>query len=137
MRYVVVIHKDPGSSYGVTVPDLPGCFSGGDTLDDAFDNAREAIGDHIETLIMDGQPIPEQAPLEAHRANGDYRDGLWGFVDVDLLKLSESALGKTVRVNITLPHRVLNAVDAAATKASESRSGFLARAALEHIAREA
>ena len=41
MRYAVVIHKDPGSSYGVTVPDLPGCFSGGD-LDEAFDNARTA-----------------------------------------------------------------------------------------------
>jgi HicB_like antitoxin of bacterial toxin-antitoxin system len=32
MRYPVVVHKDPDSDYGVTVPDLPGCFSAGETL---------------------------------------------------------------------------------------------------------
>ena len=36
MRYPIVIHQDPESSYGVTVPDLPGCFSGGETLDAAL-----------------------------------------------------------------------------------------------------
>ena len=33
MLYAVVIHKDPETSYGVTVPDLPGCFSAGDTIE--------------------------------------------------------------------------------------------------------
>ena len=44
MRYPVVIHKDPDSDYGVTVPDLPGCFTAGDTVDDAIAQAAEAIG---------------------------------------------------------------------------------------------
>ena len=48
MRYPIVVHTDDGSSYGVTVPDLPGCFSAGDTLDEAFEMAREAIFGHIE-----------------------------------------------------------------------------------------
>ena len=77
MRYVIVIHKDPGSSYGVTVPGLPGCFSAGDTLDEAFDNAQEAITGHVETLLMDAQPVPEEAPLEEYQANEDYADGIW------------------------------------------------------------
>ena len=47
MRYPVVIHKDPDSDYGVTVPDLPGCFSAGTTLDEVLVNAREAIECHI------------------------------------------------------------------------------------------
>lgn len=34
MRYLVVIHKDKDSDYGVTVPDLPGCFSAGDSYKD-------------------------------------------------------------------------------------------------------
>ena len=38
MRYPVVIHKDPESDYGVTVPDLPGCFSAGETLDEALES---------------------------------------------------------------------------------------------------
>ena len=129
MRYAVVIHKDPGSSYGVTVPDLPGCFSGGETLDEAFDNARDGILGHIETLLMDGQPIPEGAPIEAHQANEDYRDGMWGFVDVDLAKVDRRAK----RVDITLPGPVLAAVDEAAARSHDTRSGFLARAALAYI----
>lgn len=42
MRYLAVIHKDPGSYYGVTIPDLPGCFSAGDTFEDAAAQAQEA-----------------------------------------------------------------------------------------------
>ncbi len=131
MRYPVVIHKDEGSSYGVTVPDLPGCFSGGDTLDDAFEMAEEAIAGHIETLLIEGLPIPERVPLESHQMNRDYRDGLWGFVDVDMSKLSE----KAVRINITMPSRVLAVVDSAASREGESRSGLLSRIALEYVAR--
>ena len=42
MRFPIVIHKDRQSSYGVTVPDLPGCFSAGDTLDEALDSTHSA-----------------------------------------------------------------------------------------------
>lgn len=132
MRYPVVIHKDEGSSYGVTVPDLPGCFSGGDTLDEAFDMAREAIVGHIETLLMDGEPIPENAPLEMHQANQDYTEGIGGLVDVDVSKLSD----KTVRVNVTMPARVLAIIDEAAVREGESRSGLLTRAVLDHMSRQ-
>ena len=132
MRYPVVIHKDEGSSYGITVPDLPGCFSGGDTLDDAFDMAQEAIVGHIETLLMDGHPIPEHRPLETHQANPDFAAGVWGLVDVDVSKLS----GKTVRVNITMPARVLAIIDEAAVREGESRSGLLTRAVLDHMSRQ-
>lgn len=44
MKFLIAI--EPGSehtAYGVTVPDLPGCFSAGDTLEEALDNTREAI----------------------------------------------------------------------------------------------
>lgn len=135
MRYAIVIHKDYDSSYGVTVPDLPGCFSGGDTLDEAFDMAREAIVGHVETLILDGQPIPPLRPLEEHQDNEDYRDGVWGFVDVDtdISKLSDRA----ERINITSPSRVLAVVDNAATRAGISRSELLARAAMQYVEQDA
>ena len=58
MRYPVIIHKDADSDYGVTVPDLPGFFSAGQTLDEALIEAVEAIDCHIEGLLMDGEPIP-------------------------------------------------------------------------------
>jgi len=44
MRYPVVIEPgDEGHAFGVVVPDLPGCFSAGDTLDEALANVEEAI----------------------------------------------------------------------------------------------
>ena len=92
MRYAVVVHKDPDSSYGVSVPDLPGCFSGGDTLEEAFEQVREAIVGHIETLRMIRQPIPDQAPLDVHIRSEYYKGGLcWGYVDVEIPQPSKTA----------------------------------------------
>ena len=129
MRYPIVIHKDEGSSYGVTVPDLPGCFSGGETLEEAMSASEEAILSHIEVLLMDGEAVPKQNPLEEHQANEDFANGIWALVDADVSKLS----GKRVRVNITLPERVLAIVDEAAKREGETRSGLLTRAALEYV----
>jgi len=47
MQYPVVIHKDVESICGVTVPDLPGCFSAGETLEEAVESAQEAIACHL------------------------------------------------------------------------------------------
>ena len=132
MRFPIVIHKDADSRYGVTVPDLPGCFSAGKTLDEAIESAHEAIACHTEGLLMDGEPIPATTSLESHQANGDYRDGVWAIVAVDVSKLSS----KTTRINITLPERVLAIVDEAAAREGQSRSGLLARAAVSYIQRQ-
>ena len=119
MRFPIVIHKDEGSAYGVTVPDLPGCFSGGDTLEEALTASQEAILSHIEVLLMDGYAVPKQRPIEEHRSNEDYADGVWALVDADVSKLSS----KRVRVNITLPERVLAIVDEAAKRRERRGQG--------------
>ncbi len=49
----IVIHKDADSDYGATVPDLPGCFSAGETLDETLAMAKEAIELHMEWLITE------------------------------------------------------------------------------------
>ena len=130
MRYPVVVHKDPESDYGVTVPDLPGCFSAGETMDEAFQEVVEAIECHLEGLLMDGEPIPTPQALKVHQNNPDYTNGVWALVSIDLAKLS----GKTMRVNVTLPERVLALLDKYASENGETRSGFIAQAALEYIA---
>jgi len=130
MRYPVVVHKDPESDYGVTVPDLPGCFSAGETLDEALREVVEAIECHLEGLLLDGEAIPVPKTIEDHRSNPDYAEGVWALVTVDIARLS----GKTRRVNITLPERVLTLMDKYATEHGETRSGLIAQAALEYIA---
>ena len=133
MRYPVVIHKDPDSDYGVTVPDLPGCFSAGATMDEALVNAVEAIECHIEGLMLDAEPIPAPEMVESHQSNPDYAEGVWALVDVDLTKLS----GKVRRVNVTIPERVLTLIDDYASRHGETRSGLLTQAALVFIAEQA
>ena len=64
MRYPLMIHKDPESDFGITVPDLPGCFSAGSTMEEALQNAEEAILTHIEGLLLDNDPIPTPATIE-------------------------------------------------------------------------
>jgi predicted RNase H-like HicB family nuclease len=130
MRYPVVIHKDPETDYGVTVPDLPGCFSAGATLDEALQEAVEAIETHLEGMLLDGESIPPPKAIEDHQSNPDYAEGIWALVTVDITKLS----GKTRRVNVTLPERVLNVMDKYATDHGETRSGLIAQAAIEYIA---
>ena len=62
-HYTILLHPDKEQGgYWVTVPALPGCVSQGDTLEDAIANAREAIALHLEGMIADGEPIPEDAP---------------------------------------------------------------------------
>jgi predicted RNase H-like HicB family nuclease len=130
MRYPIVVHKDRRSDYGVTVPDLPGCFSAGTTFDDAMAMAREAIELHLEGLIEEGLPIPDSMPIERHQRNADYAGGVWAVVEIDPADLRTRAK----RVNITLPERVLESIDRFAASEGETRSGLLAKAATTYIA---
>lgn len=133
MNYPVVIHKDKSSDYGVSVPDLPGCVSAGATIDEALAMVREAIELHLEGLIEDGGMIPLPTPIEKLRANPDFVDGTWAIVNVD-----ESSLRvKIARIGVTMPERVLDAIDRHAKATGETRSGLLARAAVQYIGRDA
>ena len=133
MRYPVVVHKEADADFGVTVPDLPGCFSAGATLDEALEMARQAIECHLEGLLLDDDPVPAVQPLGAHRENPDYAGGLWALVEVDFSKLG----AEVERINVSLPARVLALVDRYAKAHGETRSGFLARAAIEVMRQDA
>ena len=129
MRYPVVLHKDPESDYGVTVPDVPGCFSAGSNIDEALQAVKEAIECHLEGLLMDDEPIPQPGSIEQYQSDNDFSGGNWAFVDIDLSRLDS----KVKRINITLTERVLTLIDEQAKREGESRSGFLAKAAFEYI----
>ena len=124
MRYPVAIEKgDKKHAYGVAVPDLPGCFSAGDTLDEALVNVKEAILLHLEGLLDEKQLLPEPHSLEEHAKKRQWKGWTWAVVEVDLSEIDN----KVERINITLPRRVLRVIDDAAKRAGESRSGYIAR----------
>jgi len=61
MRQVILIPDETGG-YTVEVPSLPGCISEGDTVDEALANIKEAIDLFIESMIADGEEVPEDIP---------------------------------------------------------------------------
>lgn len=129
MKYPIAIHKDPKSDYGVTFPDLPGCFSAGSTIEEALDMAHEAAECHIEGLLLDAEPLPAVQNIESHLNNPEYKNCTWAIVEVDISKLSL----KSKRVNITMPEMLLNSVDQYAKKHGETRSGLLAQAVTSYM----
>lgn len=133
MKFLIAIEPGNASTaYGVVVPDLPGCFSAGDTLEQAFDNAREAIGAHCELLAEDGQDIPAARPLAEHQTDPDMAGWIWAMVEVPV----ERYFGPAEKINITVPARVLARIDEFARRRGESRSGFLVRAAQDAMRAE-
>jgi len=133
MQFPIAIHKDEGSVYGVIVPDIPGCHSWGDTIDDAIRNAKDAIFDHLELLLELGEKADiHPSNIEDLRKEAEFKEATWGFVEVDLSKLD----AKPERVNISLPRFILNRIDEYVSSKHETRSGFLARAAINEMAHE-
>jgi|SRR5271156_5399594 predicted RNase H-like HicB family nuclease len=128
MRYPIAIEiGTETAAYGVVVPDLPGCFSAGDTLDEAITAAEEAAAAWIDATLDAGDVVPTPSSIEAVRARPEYAGWAYGVVAVD-----PAALDSTVeRVNITLPRRILLRLDAQARAAGESRSGYIAHLTME------
>ena len=126
----VAIHKDEGSVFGVSVPDIPGCFSYGDTVEDALKNAQEAVMFHVEGLLEDGEfDSLTPSSIEDLQDSNEYPDALWALVDIDLSRLSS----KQTRFNVSWPEYLLARVDEYAAAHHETRSGFLAKAAQQAL----
>jgi predicted RNase H-like HicB family nuclease len=130
MKFTIAIEAGSRkTAFGVVVPDLPGCFSAGDTVEDAFDNAREAIQAHCEVMAEKGQDVPAARPMSHWQAHKDYKGWTWGIVDVGV----EKFFGPAEKINITVPALTLRRIDEHAKQIGESRSGFLVRAAEDAI----
>ena len=130
MRYPVVIHKDKNSDYGVSVPDISGCYSAGKTYDEALTNVIEAIECHLEGLLMDNESIPLGTTIDHWINEDEFQGGVWAFMDIDLSQIT----GKAKRINITIPERVLSLIDLySKSHAIKNRSSFLADAALNYM----
>lgn len=128
MKYPIAI--EPGTettSWGVVVPDLPGCFSAADNgIDEAIENTKEAITLWIEESISHGEPVPPPSSITDLQKTGSYEGWIWAIAEVDPALIDDTI----ERVNITLPRRVLALLDRRAKSAGETRSGYIARMTL-------
>jgi len=125
MRYPIIMHTEKNRDFGVTVPDLPGCFSAGDSVEDAIDNAHEAIMLYVEDMVADGESIPIPSKnIDMSDFYPDEGTALLAYVDVDV----DSILGRAKRINITIRPAMLHIIDIRAKAHGMNRSEYLAYA---------
>ncbi|WP_353205618.1 type II toxin-antitoxin system HicB family antitoxin [Sphingomonas sp.] len=128
MRYPIAIEPgDDTTAFGVVVPDLPGCFSAGDTLDEAIAGAEEAAAAWIDATLDAGLAIPRASSLDTLRLDPQFAGWSFGVITLDVALFEDTI----ERVNVTLPRRVLKRLDAMARAAGESRSSYIAQMTLE------
>ena len=63
-HYIAVIEKDAESAFGVWFPDVEGCFSAGDTVEEAVTNAGMALRQHVEAIESAGRPVPRARSID-------------------------------------------------------------------------
>jgi predicted RNase H-like HicB family nuclease len=124
-HFYAVVHKDEDSAFGVQFPDLPGCFSAADELEDVVPNAVEALSLWFEDA---GEVVP--STVESVRANAA-NDLAKGAFLVMVPWIGRNS--KPARVNISLDRAMLDAIDSAASMRRLTRSAFLAEAARNEI----
>ena len=89
MRYPIAIEPgDNQHAFGVVVPDLPGCFSAGDSLDEAMAQAREAMLLYLEGMFNEGKTLPQPSPVDMRANNLDFKGWIWAIVEIDPEDLS-------------------------------------------------
>lgn len=131
MRYIAFIHKDPDSIYGVSFPDMPGCISAGDTIDEAVRSAVEALSGQVRMLEADGEPVPPPRDFDAIMSDPDLAGDREGAMTTVIPLVRDR--GSTVRVNVSFDLGLLEAIDAVAKDRGQTRSAFLASAARREI----
>lgn len=134
MIYPIAIEKgDTNHAYGVVFPDIEGCFSAGETLDEAISEAKIALEFHLEGLAELGQLPPNASDVSEHILKQEYAGFIWGVVEIDI----EPYLGKSSKVNVTLPDLLQKQIDELVKSHPEykNRSNFLQVAARHEFQR--
>ncbi|WP_405127933.1 type II toxin-antitoxin system HicB family antitoxin [Pseudoalteromonas sp. PB2-1] len=132
MLYPVAIEKGTSTeAFGVVFPDVQGCYSAGDSFEQALLNAKEALDTHLELLAGDGILPPQASNIDDHINNPEFAGWVWALVDIDL----EPYLGKAGKINVTLPNLLTKQIDdlVKAHPHYKSRSNFLQLAAMHEI----
>jgi predicted RNase H-like HicB family nuclease len=130
--YVAVIEKDAHSAFGVWFPDVEGCFSAGDTVEEAVANAAMALRQHVEAIESAGRPVPRARSIDDIILDKEVAASIEVGAILFAVPLLADA-GRTVRINISLDKALVDQIDIAASKRGLTRSAFLSQAAREKI----
>jgi predicted RNase H-like HicB family nuclease/predicted transcriptional regulator len=125
--------EGPDDGYGVVFPDLPGCTSFGETVEQAYEHAFDALALHVEGMAEEDMPLPDPSSFNAPLPN---------WLEVEPGRVERTVLvpvkppGRAVRVSITMDKGLLDRLDTMAAASGDTRSGYIAEAVRERVERE-
>ena len=97
MHYHAIVHHDPGSAFGVSFPDLPGCFAAADEKEDVLKNAISALDDYLSDI--EDHPTPQTPDVLQIRLAEDLAEGAY-LILVPCNSDPEKSAHQNVRGNI-------------------------------------
>ncbi|WP_426357339.1 type II toxin-antitoxin system HicB family antitoxin [Pseudocolwellia sp. HL-MZ19] len=133
MKYPVMINReDLTNIYTLTVVDLPGCNVDAESIDEGLTKLKKAVDEHLEILAEYGEVIPSAKLIDHHMAK--YENVIWAILDIDIVPY----LGKSQKINVTLPELLIKKIDARVNKSADhkTRSGFIASVCLNELSKD-
>jgi predicted RNase H-like HicB family nuclease len=121
--FYTALFERGSDGYYVSFPDLPGCVSAGDTLQDAAGNAEVALALHISGMIDDGEMLPVPTSAENIPVDPEVTEVARMLIGID------PEANTKMRVNVMLDRALLSAIDSV----SGNRSRFLSDAARDKL----
>ena len=73
-QYVAIIEENGPEDVSLWFPDLPGCISGGDDVDEALESAPDALEFYAQELAEDGRQLPPPRTLDELKADPQFAD---------------------------------------------------------------
>lgn len=98
--YPAIFEEEVEGGYVVEIPDLPGCVTGGDTLEKSFSMARDAIGIYLSVLKDEKKEAPAASSPAKFYAEGK---GFVALVDVDMLSYKQRHNKRAVKKTLSIP----------------------------------
>lgn len=131
LHYTALVDGQEGG-WGVYFPDLAGCVAMGDTVDQALENAREALRDWSEAMAARGHPVPPARSATELVRDAAVREALSEGATMARVLVVQK-LGRPVKANMSLDSGVLAAIDDAAKRLGVTRSALVERMATERL----
>ena len=130
---VGLIHEE-GGNYGISFPDFPGAVSAAKSPEEAVARGRATLAFHIQGMIEDGEIVPAPRPLGQLVKDRIFRQDSKSAV---VVMVPLDSPGKTVRINVSMDEKLIEAIDWAADTIGSNRSAYLADAARERLLKTA
>ena len=114
--YPAIFHNDEKGGYWISFPDFPECMTQGETMEEAYEMAVEAMGLCIDDRLRNEESLPEvSAPVDYILQEGDFSC----LIEFDLVQYRKKHNTKSVKKTLSIPEWLNEAATAAGVNFSQ------------------